>query len=182
MLYLKYYLSGNFKNLKIYSMKIKVLIVMTSVIALMLGSCANDSLKNAKIKSAEDSLSYAFGIVNYNQLKLDSLSLDPILVAKAMQDGKSDSPVMTDADARTFIMAFINKRDAIRASRKAIQDKETYKEYIAQNEAFLATNKAKAGVTTTASGLQYEVIKLGKGPKPTPESTVKVHYVGNTMH
>jgi FKBP-type peptidyl-prolyl cis-trans isomerase FklB len=179
--YLKYYLSGNFKNLKTYSMKIKVLIVMTGVIALMLGSCANDSLKNAKIKSNEDSLSYAFGIVNYNALKTDSLSLNPIIVAKAMLDGKNNSSVMSDADARAFIMAFLNKREAANAAKKAVLDKETFKDYIAQNEAYLATNKAKAGVTTTASGLQYEVIKLGKGPKPTPESTVKVHYVGTLI-
>ena len=47
-------------------MKIKGLIVLTGVIALMLGSCGKSSLKNAKLKSKEDSLSYAFGIVNYN--------------------------------------------------------------------------------------------------------------------
>ena len=60
-------------------------------------------------------------------------------------------------------------------------DKETYKDYIAENEAFLAKNKEKSGVTITSSGLQYEVIKLGTGPKPTAESTVKVHYTGTLI-
>ena len=78
-------------------------------------------------------------------------------------------------------MAFINKREADKAAKKAEIDKEVYKDYIAQNEAFLATNKEKAGVTVTASGLQYEVIKMGTGPKPTAESTVKVHYVGTLI-
>jgi FKBP-type peptidyl-prolyl cis-trans isomerase FklB len=151
-------------------MKIRGLIVLTGVIALMLGSCAQSSFKNAKMKSKEDSLSYAFGIVNYNALKTDSLSLNPTLVAKAMLDGKNEKPLMADEAARTFIMSFINDREA-----------EKSKDYIAMNEAFLAANKAKPGVTTTASGLQYEVIKMGTGPKPTAQDTVKVHYVGTLV-
>ena len=162
-------------------MKIKGLIVLTGIIALMLGSCAKISSKNAKLNSKEDSLSYAFGIVNYNALKTDSLTLDPMLVAKAMQDGKAEKPLMADEAARAFIMGFINTREAAKAAKLAEANKETYKEYVAQNEAFLATNKAKAGVTTTASGLQYEVIKMGTGAKPTAENTVKVHYVGTLI-
>jgi FKBP-type peptidyl-prolyl cis-trans isomerase FklB len=164
-----------------FSMKIKGLIVMTAVMALMLGSCGKSALKNAKLKSREDSLSYAFGIVNYNALTQDSLILDPMLVAKAMQDGKDEKPLMADDIARSYIMLFINEREAKKAQEKAELDKEVYKDYIGQNEAFLATNKDKAGVTTTASGLQYEVLVMGSGPKPTAESTVKVNYVGTLI-
>ncbi len=46
---------------------------------------------------------------------------------------------------------------------------------------FLTKNKEKAGVTVTASGLQYEVVKMGDGPKPTAQNTVKVHYVGTLI-
>ena len=153
-------------------MKIKGLIVLTGVIALMLGSCGQSSLKSTNLKSKEDSLSYAFGIVNYNALKNDSLILDPMLVAKAM---------MADDIARKYITGFINKREAGKAAKKAELDKVKYKDYIEQNDAFLAKNKGKAGVTTTASGLQYEVIKMGTGPKPTAQNTVKVHYVGTLI-
>ena len=162
-------------------MKIKGLIVLTAVIALMLGSCGKSSLKNVKLNSKEDSLSYAFGIVNYNALTTDSLLLDPMIVAKAMIDGKEGKPKMADDVARSYIMVVINKREAMKASRKAETDKVQYKEYIEQNEAFLAKNKEKAGVATTASGLQYEVIKMGTGPKPTAQNTVKVHYVGTLI-
>ncbi len=162
-------------------MKIKGLIVMIAVIALILGSCGNKSLKSVKLSSKEDSLSYAFGIVNYNALTQDSLMLDPMVVAKAMQDGKEGKPVMADDIARSFIMSFLNKREALKAEQKAILDKDLYKDYIAQNESFLAKNKEREGVQTTPSGLQYEVIKLGTGPKPTAESTVKVHYVGTLI-
>ncbi|MCX6326875.1 MAG: FKBP-type peptidyl-prolyl cis-trans isomerase [Bacteroidia bacterium] len=147
----------------------------------MLGSCAKSSFKNAKLKSKEDSLSYAFGVVNYNALMQDSLMLDPMIVAKAMLDGKDGKSLMADDIARSFIMGFISQREASKAEKQAELNKETYKEYVAQNEAFLASNKEKSGVTVTPSGLQYEVIKMGTGPKPTAESTVKVHYVGTLI-
>jgi FKBP-type peptidyl-prolyl cis-trans isomerase FklB len=162
-------------------MKIKGLIVITAVIALMLGSCGKSSLKNAKLNTKVDSLSYAFGIVNYNALTTDSLMLNPMIVAKAMLDGKEGKPLMADDIARSYIMVFINQREAEKTKKQAELNKVTYKDYIEQNTAFLAKNKEKPGVTVTPSGLQYEVIKMGTGPKPTKESTVKVHYVGTLI-
>jgi FKBP-type peptidyl-prolyl cis-trans isomerase FklB len=162
-------------------MKIKGLIVLTGVIALMLGSCGKSSLKNANLKTKEDSLSYAFGIVNYNALKTDSLLIDPMVMAKAMMDGKAGKPLMAEDIARSYIMVFINKRETAKAAKKAATDKVKYKDYIDQNEAFLATNKGKAGVTTTASGLQYEVEKMGTGTKPKAQNTVKVNYAGSLI-
>ncbi len=162
-------------------MKIRGLIVLTGVIALMLGSCGTSAIKKAKLETKEDSLSYAFGIVNYNALATDSLQLDPVIVAKAMIEGKEGTAEMADDIARSFIMAYINEREAAKAAQQAEANKVTFKEYIDQNVAFLEANKAKAGVTTTASGLQYEVIKMGTGAKPTAESTVKVHYVGTLI-
>jgi len=154
---------------------------MTAVIALMLGSCAKSSLKNAKLKSKEDSLSYAFGIVNYNALTRDSLMLDPMIVGKAMLDGKEGTALMEDDIARSYIMGYISAREADKAKIKAEQDKVTFKDFIAENEAFLAKNKENTAVQVTPSGLQYEVIKMGNGPKPAAESTVKVHYTGSLI-
>src|SRR5690606_23268487 len=51
----------------------------------------------------------------------------------------------------------------------------------AAGESFLAENKSKEGVKTTASGLQYIVEKEGTGAKPTATSIVKVHYTGTTI-
>lgn len=162
-------------------MKIKGLFILAGIIVIMVGSCAKSSIKNAKMNSNEDSLSYAFGIVNYNALKADSLILNPAIVAKAMLDGKEGKAVMTDESARSFIMAFINNRETAKAAKQAELNKVTYKDYISANESFLAENKKKPGVSETVSGLQYEVIKMGTGPTPTAESTVKVHYVGTLI-
>ncbi len=52
---------------------------------------------------------------------------------------------------------------------------------LAAGQAHLAKNKAKKGVTTTASGLQYEVIKAGKGKKPKTTDNVEVHYHGTLI-
>jgi FKBP-type peptidyl-prolyl cis-trans isomerase FklB len=161
-------------------MKNNCLIVLFLVIAFAFGSCTS-SVNNVKLKTKEDTLAYAFGIVNYYGLAQDSIDLNPMAMAKAMQDAKNKKQLMEDTEARNFIMSFINKREALKAEQKAILDKELYKDYIAQNQAFLDNNKKREGVITTPSGLQYEVIKMGTGPKPTAESTVRVHYVGTLI-
>ena len=114
---------------------------MIVITAFMLGSCAQSSFKNAKLKSSEDSLSYAFGTNIYNSLAADSLKLDPVLVAKAMQDGKDGKPEMTEENARAVIMRFVSMREA----EKAKKQEELSKGYIEENEAYLAKNKEKAG-------------------------------------
>jgi FKBP-type peptidyl-prolyl cis-trans isomerase len=162
-------------------MKIKGLFTMIVITAFMLGSCAQSSFKNAKMSTSEDSLSYAFGTNIYNSLAADSLTLDPALIAKAMQDGLDGKSLMTEDQARSVIMRFVTSREAEREKKKEEQDKLLYKDYIEQNEAYLGTNKGKAGVTVTPSGLQYEVIKMGTGPKPGAQNVVKVHYVGTTI-
>lgn len=162
-------------------MKIKGLIVPAVLFALMFGSCAKQSITNAKLKNNVDSLSYAFGIMNYYGLQADSLQLNPVVVAKAMMDAEKEKAKMTEDIARGVIISFVTERQAEMAERQAEQDKLLYKDYIAENEAFLEKNKEKQGVTVTPSGLQYEVIKMGSGNKPDINSTVKVHYVGTLI-
>lgn len=67
---------------------------------------------------------------------------------------------------------------------EAIKTKTMLKEFgpnKAAGEKFLAENKKKAGVVTLPSGLQYKVIKEGKGAIPTDTTTVKVNYEGRTI-
>jgi FKBP-type peptidyl-prolyl cis-trans isomerase len=162
-------------------MKFKGLVVLTAMIAIIAGSCAKNAIQGTKIHSDKDSLAYAFGIVNYNALAADSLDLNPMVVAKAMLDGKNGKAILNDETARAVIMKFINHRESEKAVKKAEADKILYKDWIQQNEDFLAKNKEKQGVTVTPSGLQYEVIKMGSGPKPTNENTVKVNYTGTLI-
>jgi FKBP-type peptidyl-prolyl cis-trans isomerase len=162
-------------------MKIKGLVVLTIVIAIISSSCSKNAIQSAKLKTQQDSLAYAFGTVYYNALSRDSLNIDPVLFAKAMLDGKNDKGLMIDDVARSYIMVYLNKREQDQAAKQTEANKTLYKDFIDQNNAFLAQNKAKAGVTVTESGLQYEVIKMGTGPIPTKENIVKVNYVGTLI-
>ena len=82
--------------------------------------------------------------------------------------------VVTMEDAQTYVR---EHSEAIKA--KVLEEK--YGENKAAGEKFLAENKTKEGVVTTESGLQYKVIKAGKGEIPTKESTVKVNYKGTLI-
>ena len=77
-------------------------------------------------------------------------------------------------DAKQFVQT---RTEAIKA--KALEEK--YGENKAAGEKFLEENKSKEGVVTTESGLQYKIIKAGKGEIPTKESTVKVNYKGTLI-
>lgn len=91
-------------------------------------------------------------------------------VAGVMEDSK----IMTAEEASTYAETVQNRMVSEKATAK-------YGDYRKANEAFLAANAKKAGVTTTASGLQYEVLKAGTGIKPTAASVVKVHYHGTLI-
>lgn len=77
-------------------------------------------------------------------------------------------------DAQTYVK---ERSEAIKA--KALEEK--YGENKAAGEKFLAENKTKEGVVTTESGLQYKIIKEGKGEIPTKDSKVKVNYKGTLI-
>lgn len=88
--------------------------------------------------------------------------------------------VLTGADFRLT-------PEEMQAAQEAFQRKqqEEYLAVVAENkaksDAFLADNKAKQGVTTTDSGLQYEILRAGTGAQPSAESTVSVHYKGSLI-
>ena len=131
------------------------------------------------LKNMVDSASYAIGLSVANQFKQMSeflreqgvTKVDTALIMRGITDGiKAKKTLLTDNDANTAIMNYLGKVQASKAQPN-----------IEAGEKFLAANKAKAGVKTTASGLQYEVIKQGTGPKPTAEDTVICHYAGTLL-
>jgi FKBP-type peptidyl-prolyl cis-trans isomerase len=112
------------------------------------------------------------------QLKANGVDIDPAVFAKGMQDLLAGGrTLITDAEAKALIAelqkTMITKR---LAEAKVIGDKNK-----AEGEKFLAANKAKEGVVTLPSGLQYKVLTAGTGPKPTPEQTVVCNYKGTLI-
>lgn len=144
----------------------KVIIAFTSL-SLLVG-CGDSEISDVKLATQEDSVSYAMGIIisnNISQNKDFADILDPTIFAAAMNDAKKgdSSEVFTLEQANEIMGKFSN----------SLVEKDK-----AKGEAFLAENKTKEGVQTTASGLQYKVITEGTGVTPAPTDVVKVHYHG----
>ncbi|MEY4658939.1 MAG: FKBP-type peptidyl-prolyl cis-trans isomerase [Crocinitomicaceae bacterium] len=105
---------------------------------------------------------------------LDAMNLIDIkMVERGFSDGlnKLDIEVLKNLDRKKIMASF-----EVEMNKKYTKITEQFK---AAGEQFLAMNKTKAGIITTASGLQYEIIKTGKGEKPKATSSVKVHYQGS---
>jgi FKBP-type peptidyl-prolyl cis-trans isomerase FklB len=169
-------------------MKIKGLVVFIGVIALILSSCTESSVKKSKIATENDTLSYAIGANFYAQLMRDSIVLNPLVLARALMDAKAGKPAMNEMETTAFLTRFSAKMQEITAKRQVAEqarqaeaNKITYKNLIAQGDSFLQVNKTRSGVTVTPSGLQYEVVKMGNGKKPGVNSTVKVNYTGKLI-
>jgi FKBP-type peptidyl-prolyl cis-trans isomerase FklB len=162
-------------------MKIKGLIATIATITIIASSCNRIPVGSSRLKTENDTLSYAIAINLYRQLAADSLSLNPAVFAKAFYELEEGKPRFTDEESNTLLRAFFMKRQLAKAKEQAEMNKVLYKDWIIRNQEFLARNKERQGVIVTPSGLQYEVIKMGRGEKPNPESTVRVHYIGSLV-
>ena len=156
-------------------MRLNVIVILAAL-AIISGACSNERVDNLKLENQDDSLSYAFGVDIYNNIKnRTDIEVDPLYMAKGMKDAKEGNSIFIDAAAGGYIMMVMQER-------QEKQLEEQYKDYIAENEAFLENNKEKEDVTTTETGLQYKVVDLGDGPKPEFRDTVLVHYVGKLIN
>ena len=123
------------------------------------------------MKSPLDSFSYALGLSIANFYKEQGVkNINNALVMKALNDSKMGKPLLNDAQINNCIVGYMQTV----SSEKAAGNKK-------EGEAFLAENKRKEGVVTLPSGLQYQVMKEGTGPKPTLNDRVKVHYHGTLL-
>ena len=125
------------------------------------------------LKNMVDSASYAIGVSEAKFMKQQGITkINSAIVAKAIEDVMNNKETaLNDQQCNNAVMGYINK----------IQQGKS-KGAIEEGEKFLAENKKKPGVKTTASGLQYEVIKEGTGAKPTVDDSVTCHYAGSLVN
>jgi FKBP-type peptidyl-prolyl cis-trans isomerase len=137
--------------------------------------------KPVLFKNKLDSASYAFGLTMANNLKAGGLEgLNYELLNKGMKDAFTvgAKPLMTEQGSQTVINSLFESLSEVRNAK----DKAKYAPIIKEGETFLAQNKAKPGIKTTSSGLQYEVLTEGTGVQPKTTDQVTVHYKGTLLN
>ncbi len=130
----------------------------------------------APAASDKATLSYAIGYDMARDLAERKVDLDINTLIRAVQDGYAKrAPAMPGEKLAAELQQFQKKM----AEQERANFERIAKENKTKADAFLAANRAKAGVTVLPSGLQYRIIEAGTGAKPTAASTVDVHLRGS---
>jgi len=155
----------------------QIFLFIWAVLYLFFSSCAQETEKT-ELKTKSEKISYALGVNIGASIKLAAGEIDYDALTQGVKDTlEGRKPLLTAAETKQFL-------DELTALLKAKSNEKSEKvgeKNMKEGEAFLAENKEKAGVTTTASGLQYEVMKEGSGAKPQKTDRVSVHYAGTLI-
>ncbi|MGA8492476.1 MAG: FKBP-type peptidyl-prolyl cis-trans isomerase [Terriglobales bacterium] len=136
------------------------------------------SQTSSALKTEKDKVSYAIGMNIGTTLHRQSVDVDPKILQQGLEDAMAGGKtLLSEAEARATLNEF--QADM----RKKMQEKmqaegEANKK---EGDAFLAANKAKEGVVTLPSGLQYKILTPGTGPKPTATDSVICNYRGTLI-
>jgi FKBP-type peptidyl-prolyl cis-trans isomerase len=147
------------------------------VLALGLFVSSASAQDKPDLTNPKQKTSYAIGLDIATSLKRQDLDVDAKAIIAGIADGFAGKPALTEEEQKAVIMD-LQKSAMARAEEK---EKAAASTNLKAGEAFLAENAKKEGVKTTASGLQYKVIKSGTGPSPKPTDVVKVHYHGTLI-
>lgn len=126
------------------------------------------------LKDPKQRASYCVGSDIGSSLKRQDLDLDSAALSAGLADALAGKMALTDPEIRDTLSEFKNSLSSKMEARAKLAGAENLK----KGAEYLAGNGKKDGVKTTASGLQYKVIKSGTGKSPTSMDTVKVHYHG----
>lgn len=136
------------------------------------------------LQTEQDKQSYAFGVSiggylkqNIEQSQEFGISLSTDLIQQAITDTLAGEQKLTDEEAQGLLQKLDQQRKAAVEEKKQA-DSAKFKD---EGAAFLAENAKKEGIQVTESGLQYQVITLGEGEKPSATDEVTVHYTGTLL-
>ena len=133
-------------------------------------------------KTNREKSGYAIGAKvgrDLTTLKEQGVDADPQTIITAVTDALTGSPLkMSEREIQDTLTAIQTENQ----NKQMAKMKTTGEANKKEGEAFLATNKTKEGVKTTASGLQYKVIKEGTGATPKSTDTVSAHYRGTLIN
>ncbi|MFT6716825.1 MAG: FKBP-type peptidyl-prolyl cis-trans isomerase FklB [Saprospiraceae bacterium] len=124
--------------------------------------------------------SYGFGTIMAADIVKNGFdSIDVEYFAKGLKDALNKDSLLLTAEESTQLFQVFAK--SIQEKKQA-EAQKNQAGASAEGTAFLAANKSKEGVITTASGLQYKILKEGTGNFPKPTDKVKVHYEGKLLN
>ena len=131
--------------------------------------------KKPSLSSEPAKVSYAIGQGIAKNLMTQGVQLDPEVVGFAVtQTLKGEKPSISEDELQKAV-AGLQQAMQSNAAAEATKNKSVAAE-------FMAKNKSKPGIKSTASGLQYQVLKEGKGKKPSAKDNVTVHYTGTLIN
>ncbi|HSM06454.1 MAG TPA: FKBP-type peptidyl-prolyl cis-trans isomerase [Longimicrobiales bacterium] len=141
-------------------------------------SGADADFSNATLESEDQLASYAVGLNMGGNLAPADGMLDMPALMRGLQDAMAgNDPAVDQAELQTALQAFSTRVNE-RQTQQMEEEAETNR---AEGAAYLEENAAREGVTTTESGLQYEVITAGDGPSPSADDRVRIHYTGTLI-
>ena len=131
------------------------------------------------LKTQKDKVSYALGMNLGTNLHKQSIEVDPAIVLRGLKDALAAGKTMlTDDEARAALMqltADVRKKQEAKMKVAGDASKKVGTE-------FLAANKAKDGIVTLPSGLEYKILTEGTGPKPVATDSVVCNYRGTLIN
>lgn len=122
-------------------------------------------------------VSYSIGVDIASNFKRQEIEIDSNALAAGISDQLAGKTKLTEAE---MTKAIDELRESLMAKAQA-GEKAAAEKNLKDGQAFLAANAKKEGVKTTKSGLQYKVLKSGKGKSPKSTDSVKVHYHGTLI-
>lgn len=143
-------------------------------------SCTSDGERASRKepKTSVERASYALGMDFGLSLRRMETEIDVASLLQGVEDSLEDrEPLLTSQEMSQVIAEFKEKAQQIAAEKRRTLSQRNLKE----TEAFLEENRSKEDVVTTASGLQYRVLRQGDGPKPKAADRVTVHYRGTLI-
>jgi FKBP-type peptidyl-prolyl cis-trans isomerase len=132
------------------------------------------------LKTQKEKASYALGMNIGSTLKRQGVTaqVDPAIVARGLRDSMgTGKTLLTEEEEKAVLMQLqteVRQQQQAKAHDEGLTNRK-------EGDTFLAANKAKEGVVTLPSGLQYKILKEGNGPKPTATDTVTCNYRGTLI-
>jgi len=149
---------------------------LASCLVAALSACG--SSPQVDLESFERKSSYAVGIDIGRELHRTAIEFDLPSLTRGIYDVFDERELqLTDEEMAEVLRELSAKTQLAQAQRR----EEMLQQNQEEGDAFLAANGKKEGVITTASGLQYEVLTEGTGPKPAATDRVSVNYRGSLV-